>query len=249
MYDVIKTRLPQPVKSALKRATRGAINSEAVRRAARDLWAEVQIARASWSSRQAFQDLSRARDLKIHLGCGTDIRPGWVNIDIALTPPAGWDTAAHPGTALLSYDLRQGLPLADQSCAFIYSSHFFEHLEYSQGLRLMQDCYRALRPGGTFRVCMPSYRACFEAYLRNDRDFFGLVDYGLAEPGIRLISDYVTYAIYQYGEHKCVYDEERFQSIFSRLGFRSIAVSDYQADLDIGAELRRKYSYYIQAVK
>jgi predicted SAM-dependent methyltransferase len=249
MYSTLKMRLPRPVKSALKRVTRGAISSEAVHRAAHDLWDEIKIARMSWASQKSFQALKGRHDLKAHLGCGGDIRLGWVNIDLALTPPPGFDWAAHPDTQLISYDLRQGLPLETESCALIYSSHFFEHLEYRHGLHLMQECYRVLKPGGVFRLCMPNYRACFEAYLRNDYDFFSLVDYGLAEPETRTLADYVTYAIYQYGEHVCVYDEDRFRIILSRIGFSSVITSVFQKDLDIGAEIRRKYSYYIEAVK
>jgi predicted SAM-dependent methyltransferase len=249
MYSALKTRLPRPVKSVLKRVTRGAVSSAAVHRAARGLWDEIKIARMSWASQKSFQALSGRRDLRVHLGCGGDIRLGWVNIDLALVPPPGFDQAAHPDTQLISYDLRQGLPLESESCAAIYSSHFFEHLEYRQGLQLMQECFRALKPSGVFRLCMPNYRACFDAYLRNDYDYFSLVEYGLAEPETRTLADYVTYAIYQYGEHVCVYDEDRFCTILPRIGFSSVLISTFQEDLDIGAEIRRKYSYYIEAVK
>ena len=249
MYKTLKETLPQPIKSALKRVTRGTISSEAVHRAAHALWAEIKIARMSWASQKSFQSLRGRCDLKVHLGCGGDIRLGWVNIDLALMPPPGFDRAAHPDTQLISYDLRQGLPLEEESCMAIYSSHFFEHMEYQHGLRLIKECYRVLKPGGTFRLCMPNYRACFTAYLQNDRDFFRLIDYSLVDPEHRLLADYMTYSMYQYGEHICFYDEERFQFILSRIGFRSVTPTTFQADLDIGAELRRKYSYYIEAVK
>jgi predicted SAM-dependent methyltransferase len=249
MYNTLKTWLPRPVKSALKQATRGAISSDAVHRAARELLGEIRMARMAWASQQRLRALSRRRDLKVHLGCGPDIRPGWVNIDMALRPPHDFDPAAHAGTLLVSYDLRQGLPLDGQSCALIYSSHFFEHLEYRNGAALLRDCYRVLKPGGVLRLCMPNYRACFEAYLQHDCDFFRLVDYGLAEPETRTLGDYMTYSLYQFGEHKCFYDEERFQVILSKIGFSVVTTSTFTPEFDIDSELRRKYSYYIQAVK
>jgi predicted SAM-dependent methyltransferase len=249
MYSTLKTRLPGSVKTALKRVTRGAISSEAVHRAAHGLWDEIKIAQMSWAAQKSFQALEGQRNLKVHLGCGGDIRLGWVNIDLALVPPPGFDREAHPDTPLISYDLRQGLPLEAESCAMIYSSHFFEHMEYQHGLRLMQECYRVLRPGGVFRACMPNYRACFTAYLQGDRDFFSLIDYSLVDPEKRLLADYMNYSMYQHGEHVCFYDEERFQFILSRMGFRSVTPTTFHPELDIGAELRKKYSFYIEAVK
>jgi predicted SAM-dependent methyltransferase len=249
MYNNLKMRLPGPVEIALRRVTRGAVSSEAVQRAARDLWSEIKIARMSWASQKSFQALRGRRGLKAHLGCGGDIRLGWLNIDLVVTPPPGFDRAAHPDTQLISYDLRQGLPLDDESCAAIYSSHFFEHMEYRHGLRLMQECYRVLEPGGMFRTCMPNYRSSFIAYLQNDRDFFRLLDYSLVEPEHRLLADYMTYAIYQNGEHICFYDEERFHFILSRIGFRSVTSTTFREDLDIGTELRKRHSFYIEATK
>src|SRR5690349_12549805 len=115
MYNSLKNRLPRTVKLALKHATGGAISSEAVHRAAHELWNEIKIARMSWASAQVLQSLRGQRDLNIHLGCGPDIRPGWVNIDLVVTPPAGFDSAIYPDTRLVSYDLRQGLPLEQES--------------------------------------------------------------------------------------------------------------------------------------
>jgi hypothetical protein len=113
----------------------------------------------------------------------------------------------------------------------------------------MQECYRVLKPGGVFRACMPNYRASFIAYLQNDLEYFRLLDYSLIEPECRLLADYMTYALYQYGEHICFYDEERFQVVLSRIGFRSVVPTVFRADIDIGLDLRKEYSFYIEAVK
>lgn len=249
MPSIPTIKLPPPIRLAVRKIVFGPVDSEAARRAARELWSELKIARATWASRKTFRALEGRCDLKIHLGCGADIRPGWVNVDLAVTPPPGFEAAAHPDTQLVAHDLREGLPLAEDSCAAIYSSHFFEHLEYRHGLRLMRDCYRALKPGGIFRLCMPNYRGVFEAYLRHDAEYFRMVDYGLAEPRTRTLGDYMTYSLYQFGEHKCFYDEERFQTVLSDVGFRSAGPSAFRGDIDVDNELRRAYSYYVEAIK
>lgn len=248
MQTLLIRKISLPVTSMLRTFTSRMIRNESIRRGARELWGEVQIARAARAGRRQLVALADKTDLRIHLGCGADIRPGWVNLDLVV--PSGIASPdANADTHVISYDLRQGMPLTENSCAAIYSSHFFEHLEYRYGLRLLHDCFHALKTGGILRLCMPNYRVCFEAYLRHDREFFRLIDYGLAEPESRLLGDYMTYSLYQFGEHKCFYDEERFLALLTRIGFRAVEVSEFQAELDIGAELRRKYSYYIQAFK
>ena len=71
--------------------------------------------------------------LKVHLGCGDDIRSGWLNVDMSASPAAR-HLAANAGapTALVLHDLRYGLHLPACSCAMIYSSHLLEHLEFPQ---------------------------------------------------------------------------------------------------------------------
>src|SRR5205823_3176710 len=133
---------------------------------------------------------------------------------------------------LINYDLRRGLPLAPGSCDYIYSSHFFEHLEYKQGLQLMRDCYRALRPGGTFRLALPNFKGLFEAYLRRNESYFDLVSIREllpeVEPETETLVDYVNYGVYQAGEHKCIYDEEKLVLMLRKIGFATVAPADYQ---------------------
>jgi SAM-dependent methyltransferase len=213
---------------------------------------ELAIARAYGRSTRRFRLLDGCTDLKIHLGCGNDLRPGWVNIDRAYSPDLR-SGAPRTDALFIDRDLRLGLPLQANSCAYIYSSHFFEHLEYQHGLRLMRDCYHALRPGGVFRVAMPDFRAVFVAYLNGDQQFFDLIEAigALApiDPATRTLVDYVNYAVYQFGEHTYIYDQEKFYTILRAIGFSSVVESSFQSAVDPDTPLRRKYSFYIEAVK
>jgi predicted SAM-dependent methyltransferase len=228
---------------------------EGVRTTARMLWDEVRIARRVARAPAAFAALEGRTELKVHLGCGPELKPGWVNVDLDIpddVPPMLPGRAAD--SWYISYDLRSGtLPLADGSCALIYSSHFFEHLEPAQGYRLMRDCHRALRPGGVFRVCLPDLRRVFDAYLRGDEHYLHLLNVREAlpylVPGTETIVDYVNYGVYQNGEHKCVYDEEKVLRLLHTIGFAEAAPSTYVEGLDSGSDVRRRYSFYVDATK
>ena len=226
---------------------------EGIKRAARQLWTEVQLARAGRHSRSALRALHGRNGLRVHLGCGVDIRTGWVNVDLFLGPRPRIDPVQQSDTLLIIHDLRAGLPLPEGSCDLVYSSHFFEHLSFAHGLRLMQDCYRGLRSGGIFRVVLPNFAKCFDAYLRQDAQFFALLDehrlLNRFDPRYRTMVDYVNYAVYQYGEHVAIYDEEKVMRILSAIGYRTVVRSEHQPGMDPESELRRRYSFYVEATK
>src|SRR5438445_2136934 len=90
----------------------------------------------------------------LNLGCGSRYHARWINIDIV---PAGPDVIAH--------DLRQGIPLPDNSCDVVYHSHVLEHLRRAEAKYLLCECYRVLKPGGILRAAIPDLERICSAYL------------------------------------------------------------------------------------
>ena len=244
-------KLRPPIPAVLKRfvARRLEKRPEPLRRAAHNFWLEWKIARRSNVAARQFADLDGQQDLKLHLGCGTELKPGWVNIDLNPSLPSEF-----PGARFINYDLRLGaLPLRDGSCAYIYSAHFFEHLDYQLGLRLMGDCYRILRPGGTFRAALPPFKSMVRAYVEGDPTYFDGYDIFDVLPdlerGSETLVDHVNYGVYQSGEHKCIYDEEKLLLVLTRMGFSTVNAVPYLEGIDPDNELRRRYSFYVEAIK
>lgn len=253
VYQVGKAAVSRSCKIVTRRAVEKYIN-ESVRLAIINLWNEIRIAGMAKCSRKYFRALEDTKGLKVNLGCGDDIKPGWINIDIVpKLPPPKINPAVGSSPEFINYDLRLGLPLKSASCDVIYSSHFFEHLEYKYGLKLMRDCYEALQPGGVFRIALPNLKQWFGAYLQNDHEYFELIDIlrilPEIEPGTETFVDYVNYGVYQYGEHKCIYDEEKISLILLGIGFSSVIVSSFQKDIDPSTPERRRYSFYLDAIK
>ena len=219
---------------------------KSVKAAIRKLQRELKTAaEAAEESAKSFRALEGEKGLKVHLGCGEDVRTGWVNIDLTPTLPP-W---IPPKAMFINHDLRRGLPLEAGSCGFIYSSHFFEHLEYEDALRLMHDCYKALSFGGVFRIVLPNLPDWFDAYLRGEKEYFDLLDAVLPELGSKTLIDYINFGVYQFGQHKYIYDEEKLESILQRIGYSSVSPSSYQEGIDLDAPIRRRYSFYMEAVK
>jgi hypothetical protein len=75
--------------------------------------------------------------VKLNLGCGLDVLPGWVNIDASdqLDPSVEvWDLDEHPW------------PFEDASASEIRGVDIFEHVWNHTGF--MVQCHRVLQPAG-----------------------------------------------------------------------------------------------------
>lgn len=214
---------------------------------------EIKTLRIAKRSRGDFGKLHDHGNLRLNLGCGTDLKPGWINIDLALNSPPVFDASSVPATIFVNHDLRRGIPLAKESCELIYSSHFFEHVEYGEALKLMRECYQLLKPGGIFRISLPDFKSACAAYLNNDHSYFDLVDVDLflpeVEPGTLTLIDFINFAAYQSGEHKRLFDEEKVVLLLQKIGYSSVEVSSFQSEIDAPGEVRTRYSFYVQAQK
>jgi predicted SAM-dependent methyltransferase len=227
---------------------------EPVKRALRNLLDEVRLARATAAAAPQFAALRGRKGLLLHLGCGNHLKDGWVNLDLNLngTAPA-LPSQRLPQTRFILYDLRSGtLPLDDDSCELIYSSHFFEHLEHDDGVGLMRDCRRVLQPGGIFRAALPDFPELFRAYLERDEKVFELYSifdvFPHRPPETVTLVDHVNANVYGWG-HKCIYDPEKICRVLRHLGFAAVDITDYREGIDPASEIRRRYSFYVEATK
>jgi len=81
---------------------------------------------------------------RLNLGCGTDVRPGWVNLDRAALP--GVDVV-HDLDAL-------PLPFADASFDHVCAQDVLEHVDY---IPLLREIHRILKPAGTLEIQVPHF--------------------------------------------------------------------------------------------
>ncbi|HCD53350.1 MAG TPA: hypothetical protein DEQ34_12945, partial [Balneolaceae bacterium] len=81
---------------------------------------------------------------KLNLGCGNDIREGWVNLDIA----------PLPGVDVVHNLEELPLPFEDEEFDHIRAQDILEHLEY---IPLLKEIHRILKPGGTISIRVPHF--------------------------------------------------------------------------------------------
>ena len=81
---------------------------------------------------------------KLNLGCGENIKEGWVNLD----------SAALPGVDV-THDIEKiPFPFKDGEFDEILCRDVLEHVEYIPTLR---ELHRILKPGGVLRIQVPHF--------------------------------------------------------------------------------------------
>ena len=136
---------------------------------------------------------SEATEVKLNLGCGPNVFPGWVNIDrefpreyLEYLTTHGPDARMPETQRKLSeylhaggyidfrvHDLRRGLTYATDTVDLIYLGQVVEHLNpVYEALALMKECRRVLKPGGILRIATPDLGILLLAYASDDMDRF-----------------------------------------------------------------------------
>jgi predicted SAM-dependent methyltransferase len=83
--------------------------------------------------------------MKLNLGCGSDIRPGYVNVDFRLLP--GVDLVVDLSAFPWGFE--------DGSAEEVLLLDFLEHFPYSQTRRIMLECHRVLHEDGRVVIQAP----------------------------------------------------------------------------------------------
>jgi len=181
-----------------------------------------------------WKDLRRQERVFLELGSGRKSgENGWTTIDLF-----GAD---------ISYDLRRGIPLPDDSVDRIYSSHLLEHLPYRELVAFIQECYRVLKAGGELSVCVPNAGLYIQSYVRGHR-FKPLGEgYGPALVDTGSLIDQVNYIAYMGQQHHYMFDRENLVNTLRKAPFDHIRLREFDSKLD--DEARDFESIYASAFK
>lgn len=146
----------------------------------------------------------------------------WINIDV-IDEDQTRGKAIREGYNFEYGDISKGIVKDSDTIDRINMSHLLEHFTAPEGITLLKDCLRALRPGGTIRVCVPDTAILINAYLQNDMERFDKIqpeDYkpcSQSEKLWRMITSNPPELMGtpQWEGHKTAYD---WQSLFAALG-------------------------------
>lgn len=89
----------------------------------------------------------------INLGCGANIKDGFINLDYS------WRPGIH-----LCWDLANGIPINDRSVRGAFTEHCLEHLKLTDCRRVFTELFRVLKPGGRVKIIVPNAELYLDAY-------------------------------------------------------------------------------------
>ncbi|MFF7362309.1 methyltransferase domain-containing protein [Streptomyces sp. NPDC008125] len=215
-------------------------------RALRAAAKEIELHRYHHSSRRVWPN-GRIDDkpAKVQIGGGAHRIDGFLNID--LVPPAD-----------LLWDIREGVPLQDDSVEEIFSEHFLEHIDYPRSAKqYVREAHRILAQGGRIITGVPDAAFALSQYpgpldatdetierWYAKRDCRGDINtrLDLVNLVFRDQEDDPTYT-----PHLWAYDHEKLVQLFTEAGFN--AVEPWTFDATMANPKRRWGSVYVVATK
>ena len=103
--------------------------------------------------------------IRLNLGCGDKILPGYVNVDVAPS------RAGRPPDVLC--DLRSLKPFEDTSADEVLAVHVVEHFWRWEVVGVLREWARVLKPGASMILECPNLQSACEEFLRDPEAFSG----------------------------------------------------------------------------
>jgi len=150
--------------------------------------------------------------IRLNLGCG------WRNFG------EDWDHIEGGNYShVKSHDITK-LLYDDNSVDLIYNSHVFPYFDREEGLEVLREWYRVLKPGGILRTAVSDFGAMAKLYIEKGfplEKFLGPM-YGKMEMGMK--GGETGNMIYE----KTVYDFEGLKSSLNKVGFKDVKRYDWK---------------------
>jgi SAM-dependent methyltransferase len=175
---------------------------------------------------------------RLNWGCGPTPAPGWINSD-----------RLDGGGIDVSCDIRDGLPLPDDSFDYAVSIHGLQDLPYLDVVPALRELRRVLRPGGFLRLGLPDLDRAVAAYVAGDRDYFYIPDAEATSLGGKLIVQLTWY-----GSVRTPFTWAFVRELLDRAGFRRVERCAYRRTVSPHADIveldnRERESLFVEAIK
>ena len=175
---------------------------------------------------------------RLNWGCGDHGEPGWVNADLKEDP-----------SIEITADIRDGLPVDDESFAYVVSIHALPMVSYPDLVPALRELRRVLREGGVLRLCLPDLEKGLAALADGRSDYFAVPDDDVAT----LSGKFIVQMLW-YGWSVTLFTAEFIEELLRKAGFREVHHCGFResrsgllgiTDLDN----RELESLYVEAVK
>ena len=144
---------------------------------------------------------------RLHVGCGANRFPGWVNADI------------DPGAELIIF-LQRRLPVGSGTLSRLYTEHVLEHVPYATAVFFLREARRALRQDGVLRIAMPDLDDLIDGYQHDWKrfDWVSWPDYAFLKTRAEMLN-----IAFRWWGHQHLYNREELERALREAGFTKIS--------------------------
>ena len=165
-------------------------------------------------------DKEKEEKIGLQIGCGSNVIDGWLNTDIG-----------PKNEEIMYMDATKPFPFEDETFGFVFSEHLFEHLPYYGGFKMLNECYRVLKPGGVIRMSLPTLNFLVDLFLNKEKeenkdyiewslrtfDKSGCINDIKGSKACFTINNF-----YRFWGHQVMYDEDTIIEMLQNAGFKDI---------------------------
>lgn len=153
---------------------------------------------------------------KLHIGAGHVSHPGWLNTDI------------EPRDKNVIYlDMTKHMKFPDETFSYIYSEHNIEHVPYADGLNMLRECRRILKPNGVFRLATPDLDFLLSLNDEADDERKEYIAWSAKFSGIEPTATAVINNAFRAWGHQFLYDAGTLERALRLAGFKNVARENY----------------------
>jgi predicted SAM-dependent methyltransferase len=175
---------------------------------------------------------------RLNWGCGGCGDPGWINSDIKSGPRVD-----------VCCDIRQGLPLADDSIDYVVSVHALQEIAIADVVPVLGELRRVLKPKGVLRLVLPDLEKGLRAYQHRDRDYFVVPD----EDAKCLSGKFVIQMLW-YGYSRTMFTHDFIDELLQNAGYERTDACEYRQTHSpfagiVELDSRPQESLFVEAIK
>jgi predicted SAM-dependent methyltransferase len=154
---------------------------------------------------------------KLHIGAGPVVLEDWLCTDIDPRSPQ-----------IVFLDATKPFPFKDQSFDYIYCEHMIEHISWDEGLFMLKECRRVLKPQGKIRITTPDLEVFMKMYansseLLNERYIKWSTDNMLMWRDLHVYQPaFVVNNMFRDFGHQFIYDDPVLVMALERAGFSQV---------------------------